>query len=110
MLPHDQHKAWAFDFVGKSMKSLNAKCPPPLRTIALGALTWSDVWMGGSYYHNSHYRSKKLYSFLQLRTYRIKYLFDLQGVCSPVLSLVAQGYPRDLEGFSSSFDVLKPYW
>ena len=110
-LPLDLHKAWATAFVENLSQVFKGQGRPTLKTIALGSLTWSDVWLGQQYYRNSYFRQgEEAHEFLQLRVYQISYVYDPQGFCSPVLDMVAKGCPRDLEESSDSLTILKPYW
>ncbi len=115
-LPFDLHKSWAGSFIENMMKGGHkVQSPPALKTIALGAVTWSDVWLGSNYHCSNYSRSKshKLESvreFLQLRVYKIHYQHDSQGGCSPTLTLIAKGSPRDIQRESSSLSILEPYW
>lgn len=114
-LPLDLHKSWAVSFLENMMKGCKVRSPPELKTIALGAVTWSDVWLGSNYhcsnyfYSNTH-KLESVLDFLQLRVYQIDYQYDLQGVCSPMLNLIAKGSPRDIQRESSSLSILEPYW
>lgn len=113
-LPIDLHKTWAVFFLENMMEGRNRQSPPVLKTIALGAVTWADVWLGSNYhcsnYFYCHHYELSLRDFLQLRVYEIHYQYDLQGVCSPMLNLIAKGSPRDVQRESSSLSILEPYW
>ncbi len=130
-LPIDKmHKSLAGECIAELVKRCQRQGPPTLKTIALGALTWSDVWLGS---HDSRRekprdnlqlrwsdiclitkdercRREELRDFLQLRVYQIDYQHDAQGACSPVLSMVAKGSPRDLQASCNSLSILEPDW
>ena len=87
-------------------KSFDRLDPPRLKNIALGCLTWSDVWLGNDY----HRGQQELHDFLQLQVYDIHYEYKSKSIYSPVLKLVSQGSPRDIEDSHRTLSILKPYW
>lgn len=79
---------------------------PKLETIALGALTYRDVYVGDSLREP---RLGQVDDFLQLRTYHIDYSKNILGNFQPMLTLMAQGCVCE-DARYCDIEILKPYW
>ena len=100
----ERHHFWAADFTEKVTKGSDSQ-HLPIKVIALGSLTWSDVWLGSEYH-----RGKEVLNFLQLRVYRINYRHSPEGKRMPTLDLVAKGSLRNIDDSCSSCRILEPCW
>ena len=86
---------------------------PELKTIALGALTYRDVYVGEKWrgpdtiFDTS--TLNKSDDYLQLRVYHVDYCYTVLGTHSPLLTLMTKGCPCDFPPYSD-MKILKPYW
>ncbi|CAD6593210.1 MAG: hypothetical protein ASARMPREDX12_006936 [Alectoria sarmentosa] len=78
---------------------------PVLKTLALGASTYSNVRMGVS-----HYPPSKASTFLPLRIYHVNYDCRYQNSLSPKLHLIARGTPADAWGNAENLDIFRLCW
>lgn len=90
--------------MGKMLEFNEKQGHPPLKIIALGALMWSEF---SNDFDDTQY-DEGVRDLLQLRVYHIHYQYDVQGICSPVLRLIAKGSPRNIQGLR--LNILPPYW
>ncbi|KAL8670575.1 MAG: hypothetical protein Q9168_004888 [Polycauliona sp. 1 TL-2023] len=81
--------------------------PQNLKTLALGALTYRDVYNGLGY-HKAH--DRELYEFLRLRVYRIVSSRDEEGEQRPLAKLTESGTYEKTEASGRDVDIFKPYW
>ena len=78
---------------------------PSLSILALGALTYRDVWDASIIYDD-----RKLVNFFRLRTYHVEYTEDSEVGWVPNLTQVAKGCPSAVGHISSHMSILRPYW
>ena len=84
------------------MKNPLIPCPD---IIALGALTYRDVWDG-----NVIDDRRELDVFLRLRVFRIDHRLNFEGNDAFLLTPVARGCPDLIGHVSSNLRILEPYW
>ena len=86
---------------------------PGLTTIALGALTYRDVYVGEKWRDSGTLIDEstldKLDDYLQLRVYHVDYCYTVLGKYSPLLTLMTKGCPCDFPPYSD-ITILQPYW
>ena len=75
---------------------------PSLKTIALGALTYRDRYLGGCPH-------EPIDQYLQLRTYHIDYVDNDRKKSTPLLTLSSKGYVHTNEDAENA-SILQPYW
>ncbi|KAL9628622.1 MAG: hypothetical protein Q9164_007200 [Protoblastenia rupestris] len=77
-----------------------------LKTLALGATTYGNSYMGMYYFPDLDFAD-----FFRLRIYNVEYLHHrTTDTWSPKPRLVAKGVPNDAIGYSKHLDVFEPYW
>lgn len=84
-----------------------------LKTIALGALTYRDVYVGEKWREaNTSLDISTLNQtddYLQLRVYHVDYCYTVLGKHSPLLTLMTKGCPWDFPPYDD-IKILQPYW
>ncbi|KAL9075648.1 MAG: hypothetical protein Q9161_001399 [Pseudevernia consocians] len=78
---------------------------PALKTLAIGASTYSNIREG-----TSHYTPNDASTFLQLRIYHVNYDCRYRNSLSPKLHLIARGTPADAWGNAENLDIFTLYW
>ena len=79
-------------------------CTRRLRTVALGALSYSDL------YSTSAFEPGDVQDYLRLRFYRVDY-HDVYPVGpSAVLTLLGEGTKDSVEGICEPLDIFDIYW
>ncbi|KAL8993604.1 MAG: hypothetical protein Q9169_006218 [Polycauliona sp. 2 TL-2023] len=104
------HAAFAeslLTILGCNRDDTRTSAPQNLKTLALGALTYRDVYNGIGY-HTIH--NRELYEFLRLKVYRIVSSRDAEGRQRPLAKLTESGTYEKTEANGGDVDVLKPYW
>ena len=82
----------------------DGQCSRRLKTLALGALTYSDL------YSTAPLSAGDLRDFLQLRFYRVDY-HDVYPVgLSAALTLVGKGTKDSVEGVCEPLDIFDIHW
>ena len=86
---------------------------PELKTIALGALTYRDVYVGEKWRDSCTLLDTSTLNqtddYLQLRVYHVDYCYTVLGTHSPLLTLMTKGCPCDFPPYSD-IKILEPYW
>ena len=89
---------------------------PKLETVALGALTYSDVYVGDRWHTRRNPGTfadmsslGPVDAFLQLRTYHVDYVTSVMGSSEPLLTLMSKGSVCDHPVYRDT-TILKPYW
>ena len=92
--------------------------PPKLNTVALGSLTYGDVYVGNRWYSRwrsddwdpspSHPSLSPLEEFNQLRVYHVDHGKSPLGKFEPTLTLVAKGFLCDDPRYRD-IKILRPY-
>ena len=86
---------------------------PELRTIALGALTYRDVYVGEKWRDSCTILDTSTLTptddFLQLRVFHVDYCYTVLGKYSPLLTLMTKGCPCDFPPYNG-IKILQPYW
>ena len=86
---------------------------PKLEVVALGALTYRDVYVGEKWRASDTIFDKSTLSplddFLQLRLYQVAYCYTVLGTSDPHLTLMTKGCVCDFPPYSHT-KILKPYW
>lgn len=100
-------RALADDLVRHSTRAqILSGSPPQLRVFGLGALTHRDVWDGSVVYG-----ATGLDDLLRLRVWAIDYPKNARGIPTPLLTLVANGYPGNVgKEISEDMNIFEPYW
>lgn len=100
-------RALVEDFVlHLSRAQISSGSSPQLRVFGLGALTYRDVWHGSVVYG-----ATGLDDMLRLRVWAIDYPKNARGVPTPLLTLVANGYPGNVgKDISEDMSIFEPYW
>ena len=80
---------------------------PQLNIVAIGALTYSDVWEGNS---DRNEKELELAEALRLRVYHIVYQKQSGAPLVATLTRVATGSASHLGHLSSDLGILEPYW
>ena len=99
---------------------------PQLQIVALGSLTYRDVWDGtivdGYVFSTPQIalgksdlriidRATKIDNVLRLRVWAIQHMKNFRNKVKPALSLVALGYPGNVsKNISENMRIFEPYW
>lgn len=75
-----------------------------LKTIAIGSITYADVFVGGNV------KCLTAHDYLRLRVFRVGHRSTHDGEKVIALDLIAEGTSDDAEGIVDNLGILKPYW
>lgn len=87
---------------------------PNLDIIALGAITYRDIWTTRSQWQKINSRGREVTNHLDFslcpRIFSINYVQNARGMLQPSTTMVAQGTAAEAEEHSSNLRIFQPYW